>query len=444
MDVERYRDWSLDLHRRVVAQRTPADGTIEVTRRCPLACAHCYNNLPVSDRAARRGELSLDEHHRIVDEIAEAGCLWLLYTGGEIFARADFLDIYTHAKQAGLIVTLFTNGTMITPRIADYLLEWRPFAIEITLYGRRRETYERLTGVPGSYDRCLRGVRLLKERGLPLKLKTVAVSINKHEVWEMQRFAEDELGVPFKLDAMVNPRIDCSASPLAVRLTPAEVVAFDLEDDRRAGEWQRFCEQFHGPAHVGADADRVYACGGGVNSFAVDPEGKLSICTLSHRDVFDLRQGSFREGWEQFLRRVRERKATRLTKCRACAIKSMCGMCPANGELENGDPESPVDFLCHVAHLRAATLGIEVPAHGECEYCPGGERHGELQRSLAGLGRARELIGSPGKRTAAPAPLALPVLGAAGGRASACGSCGTCGPTDLLEPAGVVDGRVKA
>jgi hypothetical protein len=119
-------------------------------------------------------------------------------------------------------------------------------------------------------------------------------------------------------------------------------------------------------------------------------------------------------------------------------------MCPANGELENGDPESPVDFLCHVAHLRAATLGIEVPAHGECEYCPGGERHGELQRSLAGLGRARELIGSPGKRTAAPAPLALPVLGAAGGRASACGSCGTCGPTDLLEPAGVVDGRVKA
>ncbi len=108
--------------------------------------------------------------------------MWLLFTGGEIFARKDFLDIYTHAKKRGLLITLFTNGTQITPAIADYLADWRPFAIEITLYGRTRETYERLTRVPGSFDRCMRGIRLLKERGLPLKLKTVAVTINRHEM----------------------------------------------------------------------------------------------------------------------------------------------------------------------------------------------------------------------------------------------------------------------
>ena len=56
---------------------------------------------------------------------------------------------------------------MITPKVADCLAEWRPFAIEITLYGRTRETYERITGVPGSYDRCMRGIRLLLDRGLP-------------------------------------------------------------------------------------------------------------------------------------------------------------------------------------------------------------------------------------------------------------------------------------
>ena len=48
MDLERYQEFSSRLHRKVVKGRVPADGTIEVTRRCPLACAHCYNNLPIS------------------------------------------------------------------------------------------------------------------------------------------------------------------------------------------------------------------------------------------------------------------------------------------------------------------------------------------------------------------------------------------------------------
>ena len=61
--------------------------SIEVTRRCPLACAHCYNNLPMADREARSRELRTEEHFRLLDELAAAGGLWLLFTGGEIFAR---------------------------------------------------------------------------------------------------------------------------------------------------------------------------------------------------------------------------------------------------------------------------------------------------------------------------------------------------------------------
>src|SRR5262249_52287734 len=100
----------------------------------------------MGDRHARHAELTTAEHRRILDEMAAAGCLWLLYTGGEIFARRDFLDIYTHARRNGFIVTLFTNATLITGKIADCLTEFRPLAVEVTLYGRTRETYERLTG----------------------------------------------------------------------------------------------------------------------------------------------------------------------------------------------------------------------------------------------------------------------------------------------------------
>ena len=377
MESLSYAQYSLGLQEKLVQARVPLNGTIEVTHRCPLTCSHCYNNLPMSDTEAKHGELGMDEYRRIIDEIVDAGCLWLLFTGGEIFARADFLDIYTYAKQKGLLITLFTNGTMVTPKIADYLTEWQPFRIEITLYGRTRETYERLTGIPGSYDRCLRGIHLLKERGLPLVLKTVAVSVNQHEIWEMKRFVEEDLELEFKFDAMMSPRIDCSQSPLSVRLAPEQIVSLDLGDPRRVSEWQTFARQYIRPGQTKTN-DELYTCGGGVNSFAIDPAGRMSICVLSHCDTYDLRSGSFLQGWKDFLLTVRLKKATRQTKCASCQIQAMCGMCPANGELEAGDPESPVDFLCHVAHLRAHAIGLAVPAHGECEYCEGGERYLQL------------------------------------------------------------------
>jgi len=157
MEEVRFKEWSLGLNQRVGTQRTPLHGMIEVTHRCPLKCTHCYNNLPMGDQEAQRYELTFEEHCRILDEITEAGCLWILFTGGEIFVRKDFPDIYTFAKQKGLLITLFTNGWFLTPTIADYLFQWPPFSIEITLYGRTKETYERITGIPDSYERCMRG-----------------------------------------------------------------------------------------------------------------------------------------------------------------------------------------------------------------------------------------------------------------------------------------------
>src|SRR4051812_41298228 len=168
LELRSYSEFSRIIHQNVNPRRIPVNGTIEVTNRCPLTCAHCYNNLAMDDSSARSLELTTDEHRRIVDEIVEMGCLWLLYSGGEIFARRDFLDIYKHAKRAGLLVTLFTNGVLVNERVADVLADWTPFAVEVTLYGRTRETYEALTGIPGSFDKCMRGIELMLERKLPL------------------------------------------------------------------------------------------------------------------------------------------------------------------------------------------------------------------------------------------------------------------------------------
>jgi radical SAM protein with 4Fe4S-binding SPASM domain len=417
-EAQSYLEFSARFQSSLSRQRVASNATIEVTRRCNLECVHCYNNLPMGDLGAKHGEMTYAELCRVMDEMADAGCLWLLLTGGEIFARKDILDIYTYAKKKGFLVTLFTNGNLITPEIADYLVEWRPFSIEITLYGRTKETYERLTGIPGSYDRCLRGIRLLLERKLPLKLKSVAISVNKHEIGEMKKFA-DELGVGFTFDAMMSPRIDCSQSPLSVRLQPWEVVKMDLEDERRVQGWREFVAMYHGPTAPSPQADLIYTCGGGISGFAVDPEGKMSICVLSHQDKYDLREGSFRDGWDHFIGSVRQRKVTRVTKCTACEIKPMCGMCPANGELENGDAESPVDFLCHVAHLRAKAMEMLVPPHGDCEYCEGGSRQQELLASAESLTRH---LGD--QWMSHGAEQLFPILGE---RSSTPGGCSSCG-----------------
>jgi radical SAM protein with 4Fe4S-binding SPASM domain len=315
----------------------------------------------------------------------------------------------------------YTNGNLITPAVADYLAAWRPFGLEITLYGRTRETYEALTGVPGSFARCMRAIELCLERGLPLKLKTVIVTLNKHEIWDMQSFAEG-LGVEFRFDAMMNPRIDCSQSPLAVRLSPEELVEFDVHDDKVMDEWKRFADTFGGVVHKPETSDELYHCGGGIDSFAIGPSGQMSICVLSQKDVYDLRGGSIREGWHQFLHKVRHRKITRLTKCVDCQLKAMCGMCPANGELENGDPEAPVDFLCQVAHLRAHAMQLEIPSHGDCEYCEGGVGHDELMAAVQRLERSR-LAGAAGLTRRRLLPMATTQTEAGCGS----GGCSSCG-----------------
>ena len=411
-----YGEFSVDLHHRVGDKRAPMEVSLEVTRRCPLECQHCYNNLPMGDLAARNRELSKEEYFSLLDELAGMGVLWVLFTGGEIFARKDFLDIYTHAKRKGFLITLFTNGILINEKIADYLREYPPFGIEITLYGRTRETYEALTAMPGSYDRCMRGIRLLLDRGLPLKLKTVGTKVNKHEVEEMRKFAEEDLGVEFKLDSLINPRIDCSQAPLGVRLSPEEVVALDLQWHKVATEHRKVLERdlAAGPS----TSDSVYQCGGGVHGFAVDPYGMMSICVLSHREAYDIRKGSVREGWEKFLLEVRLRKRTRPSKCSACQIRSVCSMCPANGELESGDPESPVDFLCEVAHLRAMVLGFEIPQHGACELCS--EEGTAILRQ-----RADRILSNGVNLSAAPASAMLPVLNNLNAVSTGCGGCAT-------------------
>jgi radical SAM protein with 4Fe4S-binding SPASM domain len=350
-----YGDFSKRLHERVADKRIPVTGSIEVTARCNLRCVHCYINLPIGDYKAQKRELTYKETCNILDQITDEGCLWLLLTGGEPFIRPDFLDIYTYAKKKGLLITLFTNGTTITPRIADYLADWRPFNVEITLYGRTKETYEKVTGILGSYQRCMQGIELLLERKLPLGLKTVIVTLNKHEVWDMKEYAE-RLGIDFRFDPVINMRLDGNRNPLIYRIRPEEVLELDLKDEKRIKNLHDFSEKFWG---LPPSSEYLFQCGAGVGTFHVDSYGRLSPCMMTRNLSYDLRQGTFRDGWLDFMPYVLAQKWTRETPCKRCELFALCGQCPGWAQMETGDAEIQVEYLCEVAHMRARAFALE-------------------------------------------------------------------------------------
>lgn len=335
--------------------RFPLWGTIELTERCNLDCLPCYIRKPLADKNAQENELSLAEWCELLDQLVDEGCLCLLFTGGEPLARYDFLDIYTHAKKKGLILTLFTNGTLLTPKIADHLAEWSPRMIEVTMYGRTPEVYERVTRVPGSYARFMRGIELLQERGIPFNLKTIVITANRHELWDMKSFAGD-LGVAFRFDPLINPGLDGCQIPLDYRISPEQVVQLDREDADRWNGLQRFCDEF---IRLPRNSESVYYCAAGINCFHIDAFGRMSVCLMVRESQYDARSGSFHDGWTHFLPSDLARKRRKPTPCQTCELHCLCYQCPGWAKLEKGDAETTVEYLCRVTHLRADALGLD-------------------------------------------------------------------------------------
>lgn len=371
----------------VEARRLPIVGTVETTFRCNLNCVHCYVNQPVADRAARERELGTERLKTLIDEVAEAGCLSLLLTGGEVLVRPDFPDVYLHALHRGLRVTVFTNGTLITDRVADLLDEYRPAAIEITLYGMTRETYERVTRVPGSYDRCLEGIRKLVDRKLPLKLKAMALTWNVDEVPQMRAFAHG-LGLQFGHDSLLNGRVDCGANRNPeLQLSPEKAVALDLGDPDTMQRYRFALAGFEAGEDPAADTEHVYTCGAGQIAFTVDPTGQLQLCQLSRRNAFDLAAGSFARGWNEHFPRLREKKWQSHSVCRRCNLVSFCGSCAGASELEHGDPEAIVAHFCEITHLRTWAVIGEASGHRQdASCCLGSGGKGERPGTSPGCG----------------------------------------------------------
>jgi MoaA/NifB/PqqE/SkfB family radical SAM enzyme len=354
------------LWNRIETKRIPLAFELEVTARCNNNCRHCYINLPPEDKAARRDELTLAEISDLADQAVSLGSLWCLITGGEPLIREDFSDLYRMLKKKGLLVSLFTNACLLTPRHIKLFREYPPRDIEITVYGTTRETYEGVTRIPGSYAAFCRGLDLLREEGIKVDLKTMALRSNAHEFHTIARFCRKQTKDLFRFDTILQLRFDKNtkrnAEILAERLSAEEIIAIEAEDPKRLAALEKRCSTREMLLSTQALTDHLFQCGAGNDSFAISSNGLFRLCpSLWQQDcLYDLRRGTLAEAWFAFTPRVLAQTSKNpgyLEKCRICPLMNQCQWCPAQAHLECGRMDEWCEYFCRVTHTRAERFG---------------------------------------------------------------------------------------
>jgi radical SAM protein with 4Fe4S-binding SPASM domain len=350
---------------RAAAEGSPLGFDLEITARCQNDCRHCYINLPAGDPAARAPELTLEEIARIAEEAAALGALWCLITGGEPLLREDFPDIYMALKKKGLLVSVFTTACLVREDHAALFKKYPPRDIEVSVYGATRETYERVTRRPGSFEAFRTGLDLLLASGVKVRLKAMALRSNAAELPEIARFCRERTKDYFRFDPLLHLRFDGDARRNREirdeRLSPEEIVALERADPERFGSLTKHCDDLIQPEMEHAGCDHLFHCGAGKGSYTVGYDGKFRLCSsLWHPEcVYDLRQGTLAEAWRTLVPKVRDMRSQRrefLEGCRGCAIVNLCLWCPAHAHLETGELDGAVSYFCEVAHARAAAL----------------------------------------------------------------------------------------
>ena len=158
-----------------------------VTNRCMCNCRSClWKDNQMEDVPAA-------DLKRFYAEAAKEGFLATALTGGEPFLRKDLGEIvrFIH-EEAGMAILLFTTGWFLEERM-DEVLPWIDMLI-LSLDSARPERHDEIRGLPGLFDRVMRGAELVREKypGLSLQFNTCVQKGIAEEIEDLIRLAEDK------------------------------------------------------------------------------------------------------------------------------------------------------------------------------------------------------------------------------------------------------------
>ena len=315
----------------------------EITPKCNFNCVHCY----LHDHHTTR-ELSYDEIIDIIDILYKKEVLFLTLTGGDILARKDFLDIYLYAKKKGFIVELYTNGALINDTVISIFKEYPPLLVDISLYGACEETYKKVTGVTGAFDKVLTNIKKLKEAGIRVSLKAPVLNLYFNELPAIKKIALD-LDIPFRMGFEIFPSIDNDDGVQQYAVSLEDSLRYELSEfDKKP---RTFGEEYETEL-VNLQKDRpLFRCKLGRASCAIDFEGNMCPCMSFRHAGRRITLQDFDEIWESFSE-YPKMKASPKYKCLSCKAYDFCDICPAMMQFVHGDLEYVDYHFCKSAWAR--------------------------------------------------------------------------------------------
>ncbi len=363
---------------------------IELTERCNNRCVHCYINQPEDDQKIKAEEMETGFVQDILKQAADLGCLTVRFTGGEPLLRDDFAELYLFARRLGLQVVIMTNACLIDSKLVklfDAIPPGRP--VQVSVYGMRRSSYEAVSCMPGSFERFVNGIDLLKKQNIPFVVRQSLLPPNKKELDEFEKFASSLPHMHTVPDYTMNfdlrARRDDSGKNSRIRklrVSPDETLNMLTRNrDNYIKEMREFASRF-----MRLPGERIFSCGAG-QGICVDAYGRAQMCMLlRHPDtVYPLspdlhRKNSPETGLEPLeyafkvffpgLRNLRSNKPEYLKRCAVCFLKSLCEQCPAKSWREHGLLDAPVEYLCQVAHTQSNFLGLVHRGENAWEISP--------------------------------------------------------------------------
>lgn len=340
--------------------RTLLSLSLEITPRCNNNCVHCYINTPEKDANSIRSELSFTQWTDIIDEACDLGALWILFSGGEPLLREDFFDLYLYAKKKGMLVSVFTNGSLISPKHVQLFKSYPPRALEITVYGVTQPVHRQVTRAD-FFAETMAGIDLLKQDSIPITLKAVAMKSNFYEMQHIFKFCQKNSDRPVRIDAFLNFRYDRDLKRNKLiqseRLNPEEFIAIDKLYKKKHDALKKQCQGIDNTAIHLDQRDIVLRCSAGVNSCSISFNGMFTLCNLlkSKEFSYDLKNRSLQEAWEVFTPEIRNKRVSSLEymhNCGSCDIFNICPYCAGHALLEGGTPEAHIPYFCEIGKRR--------------------------------------------------------------------------------------------
>lgn len=346
-------------------KQIPLSGQFELTPRCNLSCKMCYICKNSGDKEIIKKELKTREWIELGQSAFRMGTLFILLTGGEIFLKEDFREIYEEYVKMGFSISLNSNGTLITPKTASWLGNIPPSQIDITLYGASRETYSKVCGNPDGFDQTLRGVALLRDQGINVGLRTTIIKSNMDDYDKMAEIAKG-----FDLDLgvvnYISPRRDDNLKmPQEIRLAPKDLAVFEkklVDNIELPGDEERERALLEAGDYAAANLeiagalsdDRIFPCDSGKIAYWIAWDGRMIPCPNMNKPVtYPLKEGLL-NAWDRL--KILCKTIPVCTECKACSYKEKCCSCPANLYGETGFYDRPASYLCELAKERANTI----------------------------------------------------------------------------------------